>query len=45
MAYLNGNAVPRLLEAKTLAVKWVGTGLSVASGVTLGLEAPLLGLQ
>ena len=44
MAYLNGNAVPRLLEAKTLAVKWVGTGLSVASGVTLGLEAPLVHL-
>ena len=42
MAYLNGNAVPRLLERKTLAVKWLGTLLSVASGVTLGLEAPLV---
>jgi len=42
MAYLNGNAVPRLLEGRTLAVKWLGTGLSVASGVTLGLEAPLV---
>ena len=44
MAYLNGNAVPRLLEGKTLAVKWVGTGLSVMSGVALGLEAPLVHL-
>jgi H+/Cl- antiporter ClcA/CBS domain-containing protein len=42
MAYLNGNAVPRLLEGRTLAVKWLGTLLSVASGVTLGLEAPLV---
>lgn len=42
MAYLNGNAVPRLLDGKTLAVKMLGTGLSVASGITLGLEAPLV---
>ncbi len=42
MAYLNGNAVPGLLTARTLSVKIVGTTLGVASNLVLGPEAPLI---
>ena len=42
MAYLNGNAVPGLLTARTLSVKILGTTLGVASNLVLGPEAPLI---
>ena len=44
MANLNGNAVPSLLNAPTLAVKWAGTVLGVAASSTFGPEAPMVHL-
>lgn len=42
MAYLNGLHVPKLLSAKTLVCKVIGTILTVASGLPLGPEGPLV---
>jgi chloride channel 7 len=42
MAYLNGLHVPKLLSAKTLVCKIIGTILTVASGLPLGPEGPLV---
>ena len=44
IAYLNGSAVSRLLDYKTLIVKWVGTILAVSSNMALGPEAPMVHL-
>jgi len=44
MAHLNGSSLPGLLDAKTLAVKFVGTVLGVAANVGLGAEAPMIHL-
>ena len=44
IAYLNGNAVPDLLNARSLAVKWAGTMCSVSANLTVGPEAPMVHL-
>lgn len=44
IAYLNGCAVPRLLNYKNLITKWVGTILGVSSNLALGPEAPMVHL-
>jgi chloride channel 7 len=42
MAYLNGNHVPNLLRPRTLASKLVGTVCSVAAGLPMGPEGPMV---
>jgi chloride channel 7 len=42
MAYLNGNHVPNLLRLRTLVAKFVGTICSVASGLPMGPEGPMV---
>lgn len=44
IAYLNGCAVPRLLNYRNLITKWVGTILGVSSNLALGPEAPMVHL-
>ncbi|KAK9797036.1 hypothetical protein WJX73_002454 [Symbiochloris irregularis] len=44
IAYLNGNAIPGFLNARSLAVKWAGTVLSVSANLTVGPEAPMVHL-
>ena len=40
--FLNGVKIPRLLEWKTLACKLCGLAFSVASGMPLGMEGPMV---
>ena len=42
MAYLNGNHVPNLLRLRTLVSKFVGTICSVAAGLPMGPEGPMV---
>ncbi|KIZ04574.1 Chloride channel protein CLC-a [Monoraphidium neglectum] len=42
MAYLNGNHVPNLLRLRTLVAKFVGTVFSVAAGLPMGPEGPMV---
>ena len=42
MAYLNGNAIPDLLSARSLITKWVGTVCGVCANIALGPEAPAI---
>ena len=42
MAYLNGNAIPDLLSARSLITKWVGTACGVCANIALGPEAPTI---
>ncbi|GBF97646.1 H(+) Cl(-) exchange transporter [Raphidocelis subcapitata] len=42
MAYLNGNHVPNLLRLRTLVSKFVGTLCSVAAGLPMGPEGPMV---
>ena len=44
IAYLNGNAVPDLLNWRSLLVKWAGTICSVSGNLTFGPEAPMVHL-
>ena len=44
IAYLNGTAVPRLLNHRNLITKWVGTVCGVAANLALGPEAPMVHL-
>jgi chloride channel 7 len=42
MAYLNGNNIPHILSFKTLVTKIIGCALSVASGLAIGPEGPMV---
>jgi Voltage gated chloride channel len=42
MATLNGNDIPELLRARTLITKILGTICSVASGLPIGPEGPMV---
>eukprot|EP00892_Ulva_mutabilis_P004714 jgi/Ulvmu1/2614/UM014_0065.1 len=42
MAYLNGNHIPNLLRMRTLITKVVGAMCSVASGLAIGPEGPMV---
>lgn len=42
IAYLNGNAIPDLLSARSMVVKWAGTICSVSANLTVGPEAPMV---
>ena len=44
IAYLNGCAVPKLLNHRNLIAKWIGTILGVSSNLALGPEAPMVHL-
>ena len=44
IAYLNGCAVPKLLNHRNLITKWIGTILGVSSNLALGPEAPMVHL-
>ncbi|KAF5836603.1 chloride channel [Dunaliella salina] len=42
MAYLNGNHIPHLLRPSTLVAKFIGTVASVAAGLPMGPEGPMV---
>ncbi|PSC71122.1 H(+) Cl(-) exchange transporter 7 [Micractinium conductrix] len=44
MAYLNGNAIPRLLSGRVYCVKLLGTAASRFAGLALGIEGPMIHL-